>query len=325
MKAKKIVTVLIIFLSCNLLFTGRGLESATTSEKIIIHYYENKSRLDKFSYYSHVIPDTISKELKKTQQYNVETVPNVLPYIDKSASKGVLENHLQLLADKGKKLAAEYIISGAYYIKEREIHILTQIFDVKTGNTVSVSESSPELGSLLINILDTVTTRINDELVKFKESRNRIDYVTSKKKLYGILSISFAQLAILSLGAGYYANYEMERAESRYDTLAYNYSIEVDPIIREQIKRDMEHEKDTADENKLYRNISYGVGVASLLPTIFCLYKYFFYRSAENELRAEWGGSFLLTPLYSYGAFHTIPANTCRGEQFIGVMISWRF
>jgi TolB-like protein len=325
MKTKKIITSLIIFLSCNVLFTERGLESATTSEKIIIYYYENKSGLDNFGYYSYVIPGTITRELKKAMQYNVETVPVALPYIDKSASKSVLENHLRSLADKGKKLSAEYIITGAYYIKEKKIHIQTQIFDVKTQNMASVSESSPELGSLLINILDKVTLRINDELGKFKERRNRFDYITSKKKLYGILSLSFAQLAIISLGAGYYSHYEMERAESRYDTLAYNYSIEIDPIVKEQIQRDMEHELDTADENKLYRDISYGIGAASLLTTIFCTYKYLAYRSTENKLRTERGGSFLLTPLYSYGTFGTIPVSTCRGEQFIGVMMSWRF
>lgn len=325
MKTKKIITSLIIFLSCNVLFTERGLESATTSEKIIIHYYENKSRLEKFGYYSHVIPNTITRELKKAMRYNVETVPSILPYIDKSASKSVLENHLRTLADKGKKLSAEYIITGAYYIEEKEIRIETQIFDVETQNMVSISESSPELGSLLINILDTVTTKINDELAKFEESRNRIDYVTSKKKLYGILSLTFVQLAIISLGASYYSNYEMERAESRYDTLAYNYSIEVDPLIKEQIKRDMDHEKDAADENKLYRNISLGVGAVSFLTTIFCTYKYLVYRSDENKLRTERQGSFLLTPLYSHGAYRTIPISNCRGEQFIGAMMSWRF
>ncbi len=320
MKIIKIITSLIVLLSY-ILLSESGLESATPTEKIVIFYYQDKSNSDKYGYYSHIIPDSIAREFRKEKRYNIQTMPETLQYIEKSGSENAFENHLKILGERGKKLSAEYIITGAYYIKDEKIYIKTQIFDVRMKKMVSVSESSPELGSLLINIVDNVTARINDELGKFDKGRNRLEYVTSKKNLYGIISLSFAQLALISFGVGYYAHLEMERAESRYDNLEYQYITTLDP----KFLKEMEDEKDKVDENELYRNISYGVGAFAILATMVCTYKYLVYRAEENELRTEGGSSFLLTPLYSYGSPHSVYGSTVRGEQFLGAMISWRF
>jgi TolB-like protein len=134
--------------------------------KIIIYYYQDKSKTDYYRYYSYVIPDSIAADLKKAKKYQVQTFPVTLGYIDKSMPESEYKAHLRILAERGKEFSSEYVITGTYYIEKKRILIKTQIFSVSEEKIIDIRESSTELGVLLFSILDKITEKINRELDK---------------------------------------------------------------------------------------------------------------------------------------------------------------
>ncbi len=136
------------------------------SNKIIIYYYKDNSKIDHYRYYSYVIPDSIAADLKGTKKYQVKTFPVTIGYIDKSAPESEYLAHIRMLASRGKEFSSDYVITGTYYIEKKRIFIKTQIFSVIDEQIVDIRESSSELGALLFSILDKITTKINRELDK---------------------------------------------------------------------------------------------------------------------------------------------------------------
>jgi TolB-like protein len=134
--------------------------------KIIIYYYEDKSKTDHYRYYSYVIPDSIAADLKGTKRYQVKTFPVTIGYIDKSEPESKYLAHIRILASRGKEFSSDYVIIGTYYIEKKRIFIKTQIFSVREEKIVDIRESSTELGALLFSILDKITEKINRELDK---------------------------------------------------------------------------------------------------------------------------------------------------------------
>lgn len=144
-------------------------------EKVIIYYFQDTSKTDHYRYYSYVIADSISNDLKKTEQYTVQTFPVAFGYILKGAPDNVVQTHKRMLADRGKKFNAEYIITGSYFVRENRINISTQLFNVKEEQLLEIQETSTEIGALLFTIIEKITNQINSELDKsFHERRELI-------------------------------------------------------------------------------------------------------------------------------------------------------
>ncbi len=155
-----------------LLFTLAPLlaaDAATTEGirgKVVVYNYHNTSNNINYGYYSYVIPDSISIELRKSPQYNVQSVPVAMEYVDSKAPEDVYKNHVAMLADRGKEFDADFVITGSYTIEQKNIIIKTQIFDVRDQRIKDIHETSEELGALLMVIIDQLSAKINTELQK---------------------------------------------------------------------------------------------------------------------------------------------------------------
>lgn len=315
------ISSFIIILNC----TNTAHAEAGKSGKIIIYYFQDKSTTKKHPYYSYIIPDSIAKDLKRSGTYTIQTIPVTIPPIDMSTSDTKAESHMRMLTERGKKLSADYLITGSYILREKKIYINAQLFDIKTKKTSRLSESSTELGTILIGIIDRLTKGINTELSRFKEYRQKIDYTMSKREFYGILSLSSFGLSALTLGAGFHHfNYKMKEANENYDELADQYSTSTSYDEATRLHQEMEHQKELADEFGLVRNILYGVSAATFISGAFFAYKYFQYRSEEKELKTSRDDTFFITPLYCYSGSVAAEINTDR-NHFIGIMMTWRF
>ncbi len=134
------------------------------SEKVIIYYFQDTSKTDHYRYYSYVIADSIANDLKKTELYTVQTFPVAFGYILKGAPDTVVQMNKRMLADRGKKFNANYIITGSYFVRENRISISTQIFNVKEEKLLEIQETSTEIGALLFTIIEKITEQINSEL-----------------------------------------------------------------------------------------------------------------------------------------------------------------
>lgn len=134
--------------------------------KVVIYNYFNTSNNINYGYYSYVIPDSISIELRKSPQYGVQSVPVAIEYVDAKAPEDVYKNHIAMLAERGKEFDADFIITGSYDIQQKTIVIKTQIFDVREQRIKDIHETSEELGALLMVIIDQLSAKINHELQK---------------------------------------------------------------------------------------------------------------------------------------------------------------
>jgi TolB-like protein len=295
------------------------------SGKIIIYYFQDKSTEKKHQYYSYIIPHSIAKDLKRSGKYTIQTLPVTTPSLEKGTSGKKVQSHLQMLANRGKKLSADYIITGSYIVREKKIYINAQIFDIKTKKISRLSESSTELGTILIEIIDHLTKGINTELVRFKEYHQKIDYTMSKKEFYRLLSFSSYSLSAITIAVGvFHYNDKVNIANDNYDDLSDQYSKSTNYDEATRLHKEMEHQKELADEFALVRNILYGVGAVTFLSGVYFTYKYFKYRSEEKELKTSRSDTFFFTPLSCYRCTDTAKTNTDR-NQFIGAMITWRF
>jgi len=140
-------------------------------DKVVVYHFQNTGTSTEFGYYSYIIPENIGSDLKRTDKFTVQTFPVVMEYVDSGASAEQRKNRIRMLADRGKEFDAQYVITGSFAVENRIIRIKTQIFDVDKQKMRDLSETTEELGALLLVIIDQLSTRINSELQKDIETR----------------------------------------------------------------------------------------------------------------------------------------------------------
>lgn len=210
MHVRKIIIFTLISI-CLVSLANESISHGQELSKIIIYYYQDKSKTDHYRYYSYVIPDSIAADLKKTNKYQVQTFPVTIGYIDKSIPESEYKAQLRILAERGKEFSSEYVITGTYHIEKNRIFIKTQIFSVREEKIVDIRESSTELGVLLFSILDKITEKINRELDKTYKTPETIIATSPFIPLYN-------KIGGVSFGINYGTAQFMGDWETLYDT-----------------------------------------------------------------------------------------------------------
>ncbi|RPI98121.1 MAG: hypothetical protein EHM32_00160 [Spirochaetales bacterium] len=134
--------------------------------KVILYNFQNTGKAGEYGYYSYIIPDSITTELKRSKKYEVRSFPVIFEYVEPSAPEEVKKNRIRLLADRGKEFSVDFVVTGSYYVENRTIFIKTQIFDVHEQKIMDIHETSEELGAMLLVIIDRLSEKINTELQK---------------------------------------------------------------------------------------------------------------------------------------------------------------
>ncbi|HSV97489.1 MAG TPA: hypothetical protein VLM75_11235 [Spirochaetota bacterium] len=134
--------------------------------KVILYNFQNTGKAGEYGYYSYIIPDSITTELKRSKKYEVRSFPVIFEYVEPSAPEEVRTNRIRLLADRGKEFNVDFVVTGSYYVENRTIFIKTQIFDVHEQKIMDIHETSEELGAMLLVIIDRLSEKINTELQK---------------------------------------------------------------------------------------------------------------------------------------------------------------
>lgn len=162
--AIRLAAIIILFLSINQAYAeDEGLG------KVVIYNFQDKSSTTDYSFYSYVIPDSIAIDIKKTGKLSVKKFPVTFTYKTTRTGKVIQQGNVQLLAERGKELSADYIIVGSYYIRNKEIRIYPLVFNVRTNRLLEIGELKSELGNMLFIIVDKITKEINAELKKYKK------------------------------------------------------------------------------------------------------------------------------------------------------------
>ncbi|MDY6932720.1 MAG: hypothetical protein SVZ03_00690 [Spirochaetota bacterium] len=186
----KTVAIIIASIFFNL-EEANAFNNKSNKEKVIIYRFKDRSNVNLYRYYSYIIPNSIKTELEKINLYRIETLSVSLAYIDESSSTEIFESYIRFLSKRGKELNANFIISGSYYVKEKNIYIKTQIFDVATQKITDIKECSDRIGAILQNIIDEITRKINYEMQRSSTQKAQKAKKRSKKRVARSPFLSF--------------------------------------------------------------------------------------------------------------------------------------
>ena len=134
------------------------------TQKVVVYYFNDESKTDDYRYYSYIIPDSIAIELKKHENFTVQTLPVTGEYIDNFTTPELVSDDISFYTRKGKELNADYIIIGSYVVENLEISIRSQVFNVNTGEISDIRSTREKIGALLFVIIDNISNEINTKL-----------------------------------------------------------------------------------------------------------------------------------------------------------------
>lgn len=180
-------------------------------EKIVIYYFQDKSRTNLYRYYSYIIPNSLEADIVSSGRYEVKVLPVVNEYADASATEDESGNNIRVLADRGKEFSADYLVIGAYTVENARIIIKTQLFDVDKQKIEDIEETSNKIGVMLLAIIDDITNKLNLELDKSyqvkTEEKKKIEEERRIEEEERAASSPFLSLYRLMSGASFGINY----------------------------------------------------------------------------------------------------------------------
>ncbi|MEW6526623.1 MAG: hypothetical protein AB1444_08165 [Spirochaetota bacterium] len=184
----KLASITLIFIFVCIAFPGA---QTPDKQKIIIYYFNDESPTQNYRYYSYIIPDSLSSELKDKIEYEVTVLPVTFKYITSQITDEERANTIAILTSRGKEVAANFSVIGSYRVEKNTINIKTQICNVATGNIIDVAETSEKIGALIYEIIDRITIKINNELQKTIEVEKEKIAISPYKNFYSSLQNIF--------------------------------------------------------------------------------------------------------------------------------------
>jgi TolB-like protein len=188
MKCIKIVSFALIFVCICIAFPGA---QTPDKQKIIIYYFNDESPTPNYRYYSYIIPDSLSAELKNKIEYEVTVLPVTFKYITSKITDEEKANTIAILTSRGKEVSANFSVIGSYRVEKNTINIKTQICNVATGDIVDAAETSEKIGALIYEIIDRITVKINKELQETIEIEKEKIAISPYKNFYSSLQNIF--------------------------------------------------------------------------------------------------------------------------------------
>lgn len=156
-------------------------------QKIIIYYFNDESATQNYRYYSYIIPDSLSAELKEKVEYEVTVLPVTFKYITSQVTDEEKANTIAILTSRAKEVSANFSVIGSYKVEKNTIYIKTQICNIATGDIVDAAETNEKIGALIYEIIDRITVTINKELQKTIEVEKEKIAISPYKNFYSSL------------------------------------------------------------------------------------------------------------------------------------------
>lgn len=173
MKKAKILLITLI-----LLVNGIGLHAEDKSTQpfrdVLLYNFTPAEDSDKnekkYQYYSTIIPETISKSLKKHGNYRIVREQGSLP-ISGGINSSEREKNLNKLGELASLHKSPFIISGRYSITGRTLNLQISLFNAPGKDLKIIEHSSDETGAQLQKTTDTISIELDQEITAF-ESKN---------------------------------------------------------------------------------------------------------------------------------------------------------
>ncbi len=213
----------------------------------------------------------------------------------------------------GKVLSARKILVGTVMKLGGTLVITGRIVDVESSLGEFSEKQEADSEKDLVKAISEFTENL---IERIEEGDDAGGAQSSLKSRYGGFSLAFSGAALLGIGGGFYFNTQVTDANSDFDSMKAQY--EISPSVG--LKSDMEAKNDDAETYALYRNISYGVGAASLLVSGYFLYKYV--TTPEGQVAKQDREIHQFIPVFYAGCNNTTIKDKGR---FYGAGLVYRF
>lgn len=199
-KPRAIIILIILFL----IIPGRTIIAAggETKQNIVIHNFQvidnttarpddkkKKKQKESYQYYSFIIPDTISKNLSVENRYTVTRNNDVLTIRSSFADGDEQKAYLKQLQKTGKDKKADFIVTGTCTINDDSLEISITIFNVRGRETATSSNSTRELGVVIRESTDYISSTIEKNIREMNSSNTERFKPSPFLAPYGVLSI----------------------------------------------------------------------------------------------------------------------------------------
>lgn len=123
-------------------------------------------------YYSFIIPDTISKNISAEGQYIVSREREI--YTIETTFRGLAEKkaYTKRLQKLGKEKKADFIICGTCVITDDSLEIRVTVFNVKGRELLSSGNTTNELGAVIKDSTDFISSRIEEAVTEMSKSNS---------------------------------------------------------------------------------------------------------------------------------------------------------
>ncbi len=211
----------------------------------------------------------------------------------------------------GKLLSARKILVGTIMKMGEQIIIIGRIVDVEVGTSDFSSNATARNAGQLHS---TVKSFVNELAIKIEGE------VAQQRYVYRNMAFTFTGVTLLSFGGGIYSNMKVTKLSEDHDSLLIDYKNTTNPAEAEKLHEKIVTKKEDADSFAMYRNISYGVSVASSLAMVWFFYKYLTFE-ADPAKRADNSGLEIMP--YCYTNVYALKGNNTRSEFSLngGVLI----
>ena len=175
----------------------------------------------------------------------------------------------------GKIMSARKILVGSVSPLGATIILNVRIVDVENAVVEFAAKEKADSEAVLDAAVAILTRKLVEKTGVVKEDKAQKEI--SVKNPFTVPVIGFSGLSVLSFAGGLYYNYKLSGAHKDYDSYAVRYKAATDASEANFLQSKMTGLEKDADKFTLYRNISYGLGAASLLATGYFVYKAFTY------------------------------------------------
>ncbi len=230
----------------------------------------------------------------------------------------------------GKILSANKMLIGTVMNMQGKKIITGRIVDVQSGavdfSEKGVADSQKEIYTAVIAFTRDLTARIgsgdtNTVKVEKKKKQDETPAELKSSNPYTFPAFGFTGFSLLSFGGGYYYNMKVAAVNSDYSKTSALYKTSTNSAQATALGDKMDAQKKDSDKFSLYRNISYGIGAASLLTSGYFFYRYFAYAPAAGA-SLEYKKNEIIPLIFSG---YSMPGQRNSDRNFFGCGMLMRF
>ncbi|HOP63561.1 MAG TPA: hypothetical protein PK358_03570 [Spirochaetota bacterium] len=184
---------LIVNITLTILFLATGILSAEETpvikkSRIAIYNFgmvkpvqeepAGKTKVKDYSYYSFILPETISKQLQESEKITVTRNKSELTGAGKDINIINRPEYISILSATARETSSDFIVTGRYEIKEQNLNVKIYIYNAATNELQEATATGEETGLYLRNTTDTLSMDIEDKIkaIVVREIEEKVYY-----------------------------------------------------------------------------------------------------------------------------------------------------